>query len=215
MDSRKVYTTGQIARICHVAPRTVAKWFDSERLKGYRVPGSGDRRVTRESLLAFMREHGMPVGAVVGGMYHNVLLVSVEKKLADSLTTKLNPDSGYNLLSVGDLFTAGMEFQDGHYSVVVFGRSVGREVVYAAAPTVHSHNGGFRSQLVYLANEDLTQDQAQKLFPHGGGVAVQGPHSADVVAKLVADRTTRLGPANGKKERHSLVFCPAGGWEEG
>ena len=34
----KVFTTGQVAKICKVAPRTVSKWFDSGRLKGYRIP---------------------------------------------------------------------------------------------------------------------------------------------------------------------------------
>ena len=40
---KKVFTTGQVAKICKVAPRTVSKWFDSGRLKGYRIPGSQDR----------------------------------------------------------------------------------------------------------------------------------------------------------------------------
>ena len=43
----KVFTTGQVAKICKVAPRTVSKWFDSGRLKGYRIPGSQDRRIPR------------------------------------------------------------------------------------------------------------------------------------------------------------------------
>ncbi len=32
---KKVFTTGQVAKICKVAPRTVSKWFDSGRLRGY------------------------------------------------------------------------------------------------------------------------------------------------------------------------------------
>ena len=44
----KVFTTGQVAKICKVAPRTVSKWFDSGRLKGYRIPGSQDRRIPRD-----------------------------------------------------------------------------------------------------------------------------------------------------------------------
>ena len=55
----KVFTTGQVAEICKVAPRTVAKWFDSGRLKGYRIPGTQDRRIPREYLFKFLREHGM------------------------------------------------------------------------------------------------------------------------------------------------------------
>ena len=60
--SGEVFTTGRVARICKVAPRTVSKWFDSGRLKGYRIPGSQDRRIPREFLIKFLKEHDMPLG---------------------------------------------------------------------------------------------------------------------------------------------------------
>lgn len=57
---KEVLTTGDVARICNVAPRTVAKWFDRGELKGYRIPGSRDRRVPLHELLSFMKKHGIP-----------------------------------------------------------------------------------------------------------------------------------------------------------
>src|SRR5688572_17759958 len=39
---KDVLTTGEVAKICNVAPRTVSKWFDSGALRGYRIPGSKD-----------------------------------------------------------------------------------------------------------------------------------------------------------------------------
>lgn len=42
LPQTNVYTTGEVARICQVAPRTVSKWFDTGRLKGYRIAGSPD-----------------------------------------------------------------------------------------------------------------------------------------------------------------------------
>lgn len=60
----KVFTTGEVARICKVAPRTIAKWFDSGRLKGYRIPGSQGRRIPREYLIKFLKEHGMETSDV-------------------------------------------------------------------------------------------------------------------------------------------------------
>jgi len=65
LDMKKVFTTGQVAKICKVAPRTVSKWFDSGRLRGYRIPGSQDRRIPREHLLRFLKEHGMPLRLTV------------------------------------------------------------------------------------------------------------------------------------------------------
>ena len=51
-------TTGHIAALCSTAPRTVSKWFDSGRLRGMRIPGSRDRRVSKDQFLTFLRESG-------------------------------------------------------------------------------------------------------------------------------------------------------------
>jgi hypothetical protein len=58
---RSVFTTGQVARICCCCPKKVADWVDTGKLRGYRIPGSLDRRIPRESLVRFLKEHGMPV----------------------------------------------------------------------------------------------------------------------------------------------------------
>ena len=66
-SSQNVLTTGQVAKICNVAPRTVSKWFDSGRLRGYRIPGSKDRRIPLEQLVRFMKAHHMPLNGLDGG----------------------------------------------------------------------------------------------------------------------------------------------------
>ena len=58
---KQVLTTGQMSRICEVAPRTVSNWVDSGALKGYRIPGSRDRRIPVSEAVRFMRAHGMPI----------------------------------------------------------------------------------------------------------------------------------------------------------
>lgn len=58
---KTIFTTGQVAKICKVAPRTVSKWFDSGRIQGYRIPGSQDRRIPRAHLIEFLRKHGLPL----------------------------------------------------------------------------------------------------------------------------------------------------------
>src|SRR4028118_1061106 len=78
LDMKKVFTTGQVAKICKVAPRTVSKWFDSGRLRGYRIPGSQDRRIPREHLLRFLKEHGMPLGDLEAEVYHKILVVGAD-----------------------------------------------------------------------------------------------------------------------------------------
>ena len=71
----KVFTTGQVAKICKVAPRTVSKWFDSGALHGYRIPGSKDRRIPLNQLIRFMKQHGMPLnGLMTGSTLHGKAL---------------------------------------------------------------------------------------------------------------------------------------------
>ena len=62
LPSLKVLTVGQAAKLCNAAPRTVSRWFDSGKLRGYRIPGSQDRRIPREHLIRFLTENGMPLG---------------------------------------------------------------------------------------------------------------------------------------------------------
>lgn len=60
MTEQQIFTVGQVAKICKVAPRTVSKWFDSGRLRGYRIPGSQDRRIPRKYLMEFLETHNLP-----------------------------------------------------------------------------------------------------------------------------------------------------------
>ena len=57
----KVLSSGEVAQICHVAPRTAQKWIDEGLLKGYRIPGSRDRRVPVDEMVRFLKKHNMPL----------------------------------------------------------------------------------------------------------------------------------------------------------
>jgi len=84
---KTIFTTGQVAKICKVAPRTVSKWFDSGRLKGYRIPGSQDRRIPREHLIKFLNSHGMPLGELAA----EVVIFTSDASLKQA-AQHINPD---------------------------------------------------------------------------------------------------------------------------
>jgi len=88
---KNVLTTGDVAKICHVAPRTVSKWFDNGQLKGYRIPGSKDRRIPVSELIRFMKVHNMPTDSIPVGKIRILIVDSDEKELsvvADNLQEK-------------------------------------------------------------------------------------------------------------------------------
>jgi excisionase family DNA binding protein len=57
---KDILTIGEAAKICKAASRTVSRWFDAGLIKGWRLPLSTDRRVTRTELIRFMKEHEIP-----------------------------------------------------------------------------------------------------------------------------------------------------------
>jgi ssDNA-binding Zn-finger/Zn-ribbon topoisomerase 1 len=54
-------TSGQVAKLCGVAPRTVSNWMEKGILRGWRIPGSQDRRFLPEVVARFIQDNGMPM----------------------------------------------------------------------------------------------------------------------------------------------------------
>lgn len=58
---KNFFTTHQIATLVGVDPKTVRTWIDAKKLRGFHIPGSKHRRVTRADLVTFIRDHGLPM----------------------------------------------------------------------------------------------------------------------------------------------------------
>ncbi|MHC4664509.1 MAG: response regulator [Planctomycetota bacterium] len=107
---KNVLTTGDVAKICNVAPRTVSKWFDTGQLKGYRIPGSKDRRIPVSELVRFMKVHNMPTAALVVGKTR-VLIVDSDNHSVPALADTLQDKADYEVRTVGSNFETGMVAQ--------------------------------------------------------------------------------------------------------
>jgi excisionase family DNA binding protein len=108
MNKRKdVLTTGQVAQICNVAPRTVTKWFDSGQLKGYRIPGSRDRRIPTTELIRFMKAHNIPTEELEMGMMR-VLIIDSNFSVAEQLAESLRDNRNYQVDTASNSFDAGL-----------------------------------------------------------------------------------------------------------
>ena len=103
---KDVLTTGEVAKICSVAPRTVSKWFDSGRLRGYRIPGSKDRRIPLQQLVRFMRAHGIPLNGLDTGITR-VLIAEGNRDITELLAGALAREAGYEVRVTHSAFEAG------------------------------------------------------------------------------------------------------------
>jgi excisionase family DNA binding protein len=105
---KDVLTTGEVAKICNVASRTVSKWFDSGQLQGYRIPGSKDRRIPVANLLTFMREHSIPMDGLMSGR-PRVLIVDGDGDVLSTLRDVLGEQTNFDVRTCSSIFAAGME----------------------------------------------------------------------------------------------------------
>ncbi len=115
---REVLTTGQVAKICKVAPRTVSKWFDSGQLRGYRIPGSKDRRIPVDHLVRFMKNHGIPTAGLVADTI-SLIVVDADAQHAHTLRDVLVNDEAYEVYLAATAFDAGALAQKYRPDVIV------------------------------------------------------------------------------------------------
>ena len=107
---KNVLTTGDVAKICHVAPRTVSKWFDNGQLRGYRIPGSKDRRIPVNELIRFMKVHNMPTAELAVGKIR-VLLADSNTKTALAMADSLRSRAEYDVQIARSNFETGSVIQ--------------------------------------------------------------------------------------------------------
>ncbi len=152
-----VYTTGDVARICQVAPRTVSKWFDTGRLKGYRIPGSLDRRIPRAGLVEFMRLHGMPLGelgSIEGG---KVLIIGMPVN-ERAIVEKLLLASGMTTATAENAFEAGALATEQRPQCVVIDASIGVNEARMIANYFKSAGRDTTTRVVGLVSDDEIAD---------------------------------------------------------
>jgi two-component system response regulator RpaA len=151
---KKVFTTGQVAKICKVAPRTVSKWFDSGRLRGYRIPGSQDRRIPREHLIRFLKEHGMPLGELEEEGWHKILIIGAEKLFVDRVHELLPEAEEYKYELAASGFEAGIQAESFHPDTIIIDLAMGRSEALQIAQNLRRNPQYEQTMILALASED-------------------------------------------------------------
>ncbi len=63
MSKKRFVTTGEIAKICEVSPKTVIAWIERKQLQSFRI-GRGPRKVTLPDLFEFLGSRSFPISSV-------------------------------------------------------------------------------------------------------------------------------------------------------
>jgi len=161
---KKVFTTGQVAKICKVAPRTVSKWFDSGRLKGYRIPGSQDRRIPREHLIRFLKDHHMPLGDLEEEELHKVLLIGTERMFNDRMKELLPESEDFKFEYASSGFQAGSLAHSFNPDSIVIDMSLGRGESIQITTNLRKIEAYATTLIVGLAGEDEAEPEQLKSY---------------------------------------------------
>jgi len=107
MARKRNLSTFAVASLLEVDPGSVVNWVDEGMLKAHRTPG-GHRRVAREDLLAFLREHKMPIPKQLRASPVRVVVVDDEPDMASMMARAIgaaHPE--YEIAEANDGFQAG------------------------------------------------------------------------------------------------------------
>lgn len=180
---KDVLTTGEVAKICNVASRTVSKWFDSGQLRGYRIPGSKDRRIPVSNLIKFMKSHGIPMDGLMSGSTR-VLIVDQDEDVVSTLSTILGEQTNYEVRTSYGAFEAGVECERFRPHVMLLDihctPGEGRDVC-----EVLRDNDDLQVTKVIAMSSKLTDGQVAQLRHQGFDSALRKPFSVRQVIDAI------------------------------
>lgn len=163
---KEVLTTGEVAKICNVAPRTVSKWFDSGTLKGYRIPGSRDRRIPTAELIKFMKAHNIPLEGISSGRTR-VLIVDDEREIVETMEKILTEQTNYEVRTALSGFQAGMECERFKPQCILLDLHIGGEGDGKAFMDMVRKNEHLQFTKIVAMSGKLTDGQAHGLRGQG------------------------------------------------
>lgn len=184
---RNVLTTGDVAKICNVAPRTVSKWFDSGQLKGYRIPGSKDRRIPLNELIRFMKANNMPTEALAAGKIR-VLVLDSDEQSGIGLQEVLKGRGGYDVLVARNGFEAGAAAQRFSPHVVLINLLTNGIDAHSICSSMRTSEDLATIKIVALANE-LGSQEAAALLQKGFDGYVSNPTDAGEIIRKIEEAT--------------------------
>ncbi|MFA5239842.1 MAG: helix-turn-helix domain-containing protein [Phycisphaerae bacterium] len=184
---KNVLTTGDVAKICNVAPRTVSKWFDNGQLKGYRIPGSKDRRIPLSELTRFMKANNMPAMNLPVGKIR-VLIVDSNSDSASALANNLRTKADYEVQTTDNNFQTGIIAQKFAPHVLLI--SLLAEDIDAADICKSIHNNEDLQTIKVIAYaKQLSDSEAAALLQKGFDGCISDSADVTKVVKGIEETT--------------------------
>lgn len=107
-NNSRVFTSGEVAKICGVSADTVSRWFDLGQIEGYRLGPGGDRRIPYANVRSFMTSHGIPLERLQDEE-RSILIVDDDPYYLDIISGVLSKLGEYKVYVASTGFDAGAQ----------------------------------------------------------------------------------------------------------
>ncbi len=184
---KDILTTGEVAKICNVAPRTVSKWFDSGQLRGYRIPGSKDRRIPLNALIRFMKAHNIPLDGLQSGRTR-ILIVDGESEIVEVLEKVLSEQANYEVETAHTGFSAGVACEKFKPHVMLLDMHLSDVQGEVVLKQIRDNTDLQLTKVIAMSGK-LTDGQAQHLLHNGFDGYLKKPFHVRQVVEAVEDAT--------------------------
>jgi excisionase family DNA binding protein len=178
-----VYTTGEAAKICKLSQQTIIRCFDNGQLQGFRVPGSRFRRIPREKLILFMKEHKIPMDGMDSDMIR-VLVVDDEPQVIEVLVDFLRQDGRFEVRTAQTGYDAGVLTQQFQPDVVVLDYLLPDINGNVVCRTIRE-NPELASIKILIISGAASQAEVDRLLDAGADDFVKKPFNIDNVLQRI------------------------------
>ena len=184
MDKIKsLFTTGEAAEVCNVSQQTIIRCFDAGRLKGFRIPGSKFRRIPRESLVAFMRENGIPSDNFENGK-KKVLIVDDDAEIVELIADVLVRDGRFEVKTASSGYEAGIMTHQFNPDLIILDYMLPDINGNIVCKTIKS-NPDFAATRIIIVSGVVNQSEIEDLLNAGAEDFMKKPFNiAELIDKI-------------------------------
>jgi excisionase family DNA binding protein len=186
MDKMKeLYTTGEAADICNVSQQTIIRCFDSGKLTGFRIPGSRFRRIPRDSLVKFMKDHDMPLKNLESGK-KKVLIVDDDQEIVELMVDVLGRDGRFDIRTASSGYDAGIMTQQFRPDLIILDYMLPDVNGNVVCQTIRK-NDEFANTKIMIVSGVVNPDEIDNLLKAGAQEFVKKPFNiSQIVEKIVS-----------------------------
>lgn len=186
MDKMKeLYTTGEAADICNVSQQTIIRCFDSGKLTGFRIPGSRFRRIPRDSLVKFMKDHDMPLKNLESGK-KKVLIVDDDQEIVELMVDVLGRDGRFDIRTASSGYDAGIMTQQFRPDLIILDYMLPDVNGNVVCQTIRK-NDEFANTKIMIVSGVVNPDEIDNLLKAGAQDFVKKPFNiSQIVEKIIS-----------------------------